>query len=328
MTTRTRRRGFTLIELLVVIAIIAILVSLLLPAVQQAREAARRTQCKNNLKQLGLAIHNYHDVNRAFPPAAVTATSFQNGFAWGAFILPYIEQAPLYDTLEVNSGENLVANWFGQNPGALTVIPGYQCPSDTGQQITDMGFSNYIAVESASKARPRPNDVIRDFLAATNAIKPPHVGLFTPDVSRRIRDITDGTSNTLAIGERASTQFVRSLNRSVDCNAGQWIGVRGKAFHTLNAVNLQSQRAVMGIAGTGINSTLVAGGNAPEKTECALNFNSLHTGGAQFVLADGSVRFISENIDFNFEAGVRQLVANSLYENLLSISDGNPIGEF
>lgn len=331
MTTRTRRRGFTLIELLVVIAIIAILVSLLLPAVQQAREAARRTQCKNNLKQLGLAIHNYHDVHRGFPPAVVYSSA-NHGFAWGAFILPFIEQAPLFDTLEVNTERNVFTRWRNQTPGAKSIIPAYQCPSDTGQGDNDMGFSNYIAVNGANKVRPRQNGVIRDFNAATNPVQSRELGLFTANVSRRIRDITDGTSNTLAIGERASTQYVTSLSQTVRCDAGQWIGVRTKRFSTgsnnVPQADPQSQRAVMGIAGTGINSTLVASNTTPENTECALNFNSLHTGGAQFVLADGSVRFISENIDFTFEAGANQLVANSLYENLLSISDGNPIGEF
>ena len=139
-----RRLGFTLIELLVVIAIIAILIALLLPAVQQAREAARRTQCKNNLKQIGLAMHNYHDVYTTFPPGHMfdttipggNANSFQHPemWAWGAFILPFVDQAPLFNQLNVSQRRltDLLAE--GPDVAALIQIPlsVYHCPSDPG----------------------------------------------------------------------------------------------------------------------------------------------------------------------------------------------------
>ena len=148
-----RAHGFTLIELLVVIAIIAILIALLLPAVQQAREAARRTQCKNNLKQVGLALHNYHDVHKMFPMGAFSAIDDDNGcdddgYGWGVMLLPYIDQAPLYQKLPMTAtaangftsvddprGANwcVFKNYFESNgtiiPGGDTILPAFRCPS-------------------------------------------------------------------------------------------------------------------------------------------------------------------------------------------------------
>ncbi|OYW13961.1 MAG: hypothetical protein B7Z55_16195, partial [Planctomycetales bacterium 12-60-4] len=138
----SHRRGFTLIELLVVIAIIAILIALLLPAVQQAREAARRSQCVNNLKQLGLAIHNYHDNFNAFPPGWIGVTNRtpdtegNSGFAWGAHLLPQLDQSPLYGRLNFNRecydpAFNAVA--------MSTVLPAFRCPSDPSQDTWMIG---------------------------------------------------------------------------------------------------------------------------------------------------------------------------------------------
>lgn len=155
------RRGFTLIELLVVIAIIAVLVSLLLPAVQQAREAARRTQCKNNLKQLGLALHNYHDTFNVFPPAWVTGQQFNSTgtvasnpgpagpveatiWSWGAMILPQLEQSALFNLVQPGTrriDQNLALG--GANATALTTpLPASFCPSDTGPSLNTFGNGN------------------------------------------------------------------------------------------------------------------------------------------------------------------------------------------
>ncbi|MBT6154286.1 MAG: DUF1559 domain-containing protein [Planctomycetaceae bacterium] len=145
MSASSRRRAFTLIELLVVIAIIAILVALLLPAVQQAREAARRMRCKNNLKQIGIALHNYHDVHSTLPPGFISATGYigatnRNQWAWGAFLLPYLDGQPLYQSIDFNrlmTDETPSANGVSNLAAAGSVQPWSLCPSDVGPELID-----------------------------------------------------------------------------------------------------------------------------------------------------------------------------------------------
>jgi len=214
---RFRRSGFTLIELLVVIAIIAVLVALLLPAVQQAREAARRSQCKNNLKQIGLALHNYHDVAGCFPQAAIwTYNAFNNipggtapaprNYSWIAMILPYIDQAPLYN--QMNFQLPLMGQIASTGQPILSIdFPVLHCPSDPGFQgdrnvptwsgsggygsitaagITKIGWTNYAGAEGY------------DWWFRGNH---PLSGIFNLNTCVRIADITDGTSNTIAVCE-------------------------------------------------------------------------------------------------------------------------------
>ena len=196
---RHSRRGFTLIELLVVIAIIAVLIALLLPAVQQAREAARRTQCKNNLKQLGLALHNYHDTFLVFPPGqfqplGTNVNSSTNRSCWMQRILPYIDQATLFNTFATNmSGPaGFASNW----PGANTILPALMCPSDpsspknaTASGLANQGFSgNYsVCAGSTTFGVDGGGDKLN--------------GMFFCYSRTSIRDTTDGTSNTLLAGE-------------------------------------------------------------------------------------------------------------------------------
>ena len=215
------RRGFTLIELLVVIAIIAILIALLLPAVQQAREAARRASCKNNLKQIGLALHNYHDVYAGFPSGWIGVTNGrsnvlgESGFAWGTMILPYLDQAPLYRRFNFSSPLDASPNRTLVNQH-LTV---YQCPSDpkpesfqtpdrNGNQI-QMATANYAGVFGT---------VELDNCYTSPAGTPPvsaqgqclSDGVFYHNSAVKIRDIIDGASNTLIVGER--TTFLDPVN--------------------------------------------------------------------------------------------------------------------
>ena len=214
--SRNRVLGFTLIELLVVIAIIAILIALLLPAVQQAREAARRTQCKNNLKQIGIALHNYHDTHSCLPPMktwdnekdCLGGTPWDNlgGFSWRVMILPFVEQSVMYNQINFATVQSQAA-CTGSGPVWAQItnkaIPGYLCPSDSTPAIigTNAG-ANYGAVVSAS-ARSKLN-----FGNASGSIPFERLAAVfqmsagpTAAVKVRLDDIKDGTSNTIAVAE-------------------------------------------------------------------------------------------------------------------------------
>ena len=228
MSPMSRRQGFTLIELLVVIAIIAILIALLLPAVQQAREAARRTQCRNNLKQIGLGLHNYHESYNTFPPGYVAKipnlqTSSERGmWAWGMLILPQIDQAPLYNTLGGGTTwlDVVVATAAGRS-ALQTPLTVFRCPSDTGPALNN--FDNTLAgneMTGAFYSRFVTDGTTKIPIATSNylmcmnagdsttpAVFPsqygPALGVGFQNSSIRFRDITDGSSNTFAVGERA-----------------------------------------------------------------------------------------------------------------------------
>ena len=337
------KRGFTLIELLVVIAIIAILIALLLPAVQQAREAARRTECKNNFKQLGLAMHNYHDVARCFPsatygitvPTGLGTEGRDGDWAWGTMILPYIEEANLYNQL---NADTLRFHEAVATPDILALMQqpkkAFRCPSDTGPDLNtyrkvpdgaatnqtcdacdEIATSNYIGVN-------HPNAVDRSN---------PH-GLFcwadnrggNARFFRTIADISDGTSNTLMIGERAWA-VQDPINGGQDQHGAAVIyGVNGNSDGA--SVNQHGLVYVVGSGRYGINR---ANNAVPRHS----GFSSMHEGGAQFLLCDGSVRFISENIDHNVDSsfttnGFGNTVIDSTFERLIGIEDEQPIGEF
>lgn len=262
--TRRRKQGFTLIELLVVIAIIAVLVALLLPAVQQAREAARRTQCKNNLVQLGLALHNYEMAFKMLPPGSVNSTgpiqNLPSGYhaSWLVQILPFMDQMNLYRAIDLNSSIYDSANATAR----ATKLSSFICPSDSGYRRTTTGSgiaaSNYAAVFSGD-AVP---------ISATNN------GLMFLNSGLGFSKISDGPSNTLMVGEMIQTD-----------DLGWMSGTRATLRHTGVKLNVELDRTYVLPAGSG-----------PPDSEAG-GFSSYHAGGAQFLLADGSVRFISDSID-------------------------------
>ena len=306
-----RRSAFTLIELLVVIAIIAVLIALLLPAVQQAREAARRSQCKNNLKQFGLALHNYHETHQTFPYGIEGREGSVGGnWAWGALILAQVDQAPLANSLLVGSTSLTVALGDATKLALMrTPLSLFRCPSDTGLPVNSaftlhpssstVATSNYIA-SNHSNENNRDSTFNGMFSCAGDVLV---CNVTRPPIA--IRDVTDGLSNTLALGERAWS------SGNIQYNAAIIYGTRDS-----DAAN--STLGMTDNHGCGIRPI-----NSTDTTNGPRGFSSVHEGGAQFLLADGSVRFISENINHNTDATV-----NSTFEYLIARADANTIGDF
>jgi prepilin-type N-terminal cleavage/methylation domain-containing protein/prepilin-type processing-associated H-X9-DG protein len=287
MTTKRRNRlGFTLIELLVVIAIIAILIGLLVPAVQKVREAAARTQCANNLKQIGLALHNFHDSRGHFPSGILVPIGFGSGEvfptscprcppppiqgkwgSWLTWIQPYVEQDNLYNQLNLNWREYGYCQ--GPNSPGATVIKTYICPSDyVPMQTIVYNGTYYFGVNSyfgnaGTKAWPVS-------AASLN-------GVLYYNSSVRITDISDGTTNTLLAGERYSRDPGAPDTQLADWRGWAWTNYNSGGDH-------------LGDTSWPINSTVMQIGSVDAR-KC--NFGSGHTNGANFVLCDGSVRFLT-----------------------------------
>lgn len=329
---RKSLRGFTLIELLVVIAIIAILVALLLPAVQQAREAARRTQCKNNLKQFGLALHNYHDVYRCFPLGHQYKGHFDGNwnsgrggpaYGWGWALLPFIDQAPLFQ--QFNSSQQL-AETAPTTPGgsisnvqlAQTTFEAMSCPSDPKPK----NFNDGAIPNSATTSYQAANSSYNGY-GGTNTLRRNGVFARTSYGTQiAIRDIIDGTTNQIMLCETKWKMDGNRRNRSRFYGAADNNGLTGAQGAT-NALCVQGEWPM--------NWTSAEGNPQPHRTA-----GSQHVGGAQFVLGDGSVRFISENIDHtstpwrNNANAFKQPngEAYGTYQRLFSKDDGFVTGEF
>lgn len=304
---RSRRtRGFTLIELLVVIAIIAILIALLLPAVQQAREAARRTQCRNNLKQIGLAIHNYESTFSCFPPGGFEdSNAGTSGLGASGFvlILPYIDQTNSYNLYNFN--EHYATTY---NSGVLNqrVAP-YLCPTMviprnapetncniSGRPETGAPCSYLLNEGTASYQHPAQG---------LFAIVSPVMFGYTQNRCAKFRDITDGTSNTLAVGE-TTWNFKNYLWSATACPGNP----------ALNGTSRWgTARWGVGYPNSGLGNTATVMNNFAGSPA---GYSSQHVGGIHILMADGTVRFISQNIGF------------TTYTALSTKAGGEVLGEF
>ena len=295
---RRPKYGFTLIELLVVIAIIAVLIALLLPAVQQAREAARRSQCKNNLKQLGLALHNYHDSVNGFPVGIQNGVTAAN---WRVMILPYIDQAPLYNKLNFNvsAGASFAGNGYGNNTIlASLMVPVYKCPSSTLSSNAPVTNNTSLGqthdYEGIMGANPDPAG--RSVGSSSNyGGFYTNNGLLLVNQLTRIRDCTDGTSNTIIVGEQSGVIANQDIRNNY---YGGWSGVTfGGPVTASNPNGADSWSSGSTSIQYAINSQTLAGG-CDNLWDPNTVLNSYHTGGIHVLLADGSVRFVSQNVDF------------------------------
>jgi prepilin-type N-terminal cleavage/methylation domain-containing protein/prepilin-type processing-associated H-X9-DG protein len=332
MTNPSRRRstarGFTLIELLVVIAIIAVLIALLLPAVQSAREAARRAQCVNNLKQIGLGLANYESSNGAFPPAAITyqvspqdCSQAIRGYSSFQLIMPYMEQTNIYNSINHSIPMGNTPVPVQQMTGALTKVLSYLCPDDPPALAQISGTGNFYS--QCSYAACVGNRDVFDWWCGCPWSAPsaacgngPDIlpdGIFGGNFSTRIAAITDGTSNTISMGE-----FSRFVN-DPDAIANSW--TRGETFlsdiNTTNPTTTIAQtyattapriNAAFYIANqstftgawnwvVGDTSDWLYWATPDVRTLGQFGFRSFHPGGANFLFADGSVHFLKQTID-------------------------------
>jgi prepilin-type N-terminal cleavage/methylation domain-containing protein/prepilin-type processing-associated H-X9-DG protein len=265
--TFSARLGFTLIELLVVIAIIAILIGLLLPAVQKVREAATRLKCQNNLRQIGIAMHSFHDLNSVFPPGFGPTTGDNNrGWGWGTYILPQIEQKPLFD--QINPLTNLHPQGVLPAPASppthilQTKIAIYLCPASQPDQTNPLrghyGSSSYVGFFGYHPTAPNQDSKGN--------------GMLFPRSRVPMGDVPDGLSNTAVIGERAFTKVGNTTY-----SGAIWSGNYNAWACTIRHI-----------------------GNGPANVffgTDVFGFSSTHPGGLNTLLGDGSVRFFTENID-------------------------------
>ena len=356
MSRLSRRRAFTLVELLVVIAIIGILIALLLPAVQAAREAARRSQCSNNLKQVGLALHEYHAALQSFPfrqggtgQDGLSCDGTQNCqrlSGWPS-LLPYMEQAPLYQKITSRQGSY---NEWGPHPWDtnyqpwLVQVPGLLCPSDDGgrrKTSGQLGRTNYC-FSMGDSIGPIQNVVGQ----GNNTMANPR-GIFGYRSGTRIADIRDGTSNTIAMAERVIAQEAQSIFGGVARNLATantdpttCLAMKGENGLYVSGADAQAWSGIRWNDGvpafTGVTTVLPP--NSPSCTNATwdgewgiFSPTSYHPGGVLALLADGAVRFISETINTG------NLAAPSVYTGaspygvwgaLGSKKGGEPIGEF
>lgn len=322
-------RGFTLVELLVVIAIIGILVALLLPAVQAAREAARRMSCGNNLKQLSLACHNYHDTYKKLPPTTYDGQYSTNsrGYSWITKVLPFIEQQPLYDGIGINLGGNIPTTAGGGTSGmGLRMVDqlngvrvhqiqlaAVRCPSDVTPELSTtlanglggngggaptsykgVSGSNWnwgVATNRRNYAAPMTDGLMRGSgVFDRRMIEAANKSWTTDNNVVSFKDVTDGTANTLMIGESAN---------KISDHTGSWVHFNHTTATCAIPVNFRQPNGQLWPTNDWGNN---------------YSFHSYHPGGAQFGLVDGSVRFVSNTIDYTIYIGVATIGLNEVVQ--------------
>ncbi len=326
------KTGFTLVELLVVIAIIGVLIALLLPAVQQAREAARRMQCKNHLKQFGIALHNYHDVHGSMPSGAMAHA--RGGWSWSTLLLPFIEQGNIHDQINFNQSPD-----DSSNANAIrSTIPIALCPSDLAPEINDdpslanQATTSYLATAGCNVYIP-------------SGCNGADEGAFFHNSERKFRDFTDGLSNSAVVGEvfwrigsYSSGNTIRNTQHYYGgLITGKWFTFGDTCGTGTGTADSDYRRtyAVMRSGAVPINNYDPSGDTWWDTSHHG--FGSHHPGGAHFMFGDGSTHFVSEHIEFYWPSpyynahlpsvtdGMNPGTYTATYHKLLSINDGNVV---